>query len=268
MNKYLSLLIIAFQISTLSAQNITISVKKGTAKINNQEWLVKYPPKIILKTDKISVSENAILLVRKGSSVDDINCPCPNLSYSSISKKLSSKSKKNSSNSRNISYLDIIFNQPIEADAKSQINGATRGIESEIDTFSINLIDSAWIMNDEYFVQWKSDFPSKQLGNMKLYKKDDVSSPIVESEKNIIQLQGLSPGWYQLDFDVDLTIGLDLLKYSCSYVFLIPTNEEKLQVQNEIIGITEELNKFENEELKSIILDEYKTNRRLYGLNE
>ena len=50
--------------------------------------------------------------------------------------------------------------------------------------------------------------------------------------------------------------------------FLATTNEEKLQVQNEIIGITEELNKFENEELKSIILDEYKTNRRLYGLNE
>ena len=261
MIKYISLLIIAFQIATLSAQNITISVKKGSAKINNQEWLPNYPPKKILKTDKISASENTILLVRKGTSFKDIKCPCPNLSYNSISKKLTS-------NSYNVSYFDIIFNQPIEADAKSQINGASRGIETEIDTFSINLIDSAWIMNDEYFVHWKSDFPSKQLGNMKLYKKDDVSSPIVESEKNIIQLQGLSPGWYQLDFDVDLTIGLDVLNYSCSYVFLIPTNEEKMRVQKEIIGITEELNKFENEELKSIILDEYKTSRRLYGLNE
>ena len=259
MIKYISLLIIAFQIATLSAQNITISVKKGSAKINNEEWLPNYPPKKILKTDKISASENTILLVRKGNSFKDIKCPCPNLSYNSISKKLTS-------NSYNISYFDIIFNQPLEVAAKTQKGGASRGIESEIDTFSINLIDSAWIMNDEYFVQWKSDFPSKQLGNMKLYKKDDVSSPIVESEKNIIQLQGLSPGWYQLDFDVDLTIGLDLLKYSCSYVFLIPTNEEKMRVQKEIVGIAEELNKFENEELKSIILDEYKTSRRLYGL--
>ena len=48
--------------------------------------------------------------------------------------------------------------------------------------------------------------------------------------------------------------------------FLATTNLEKLQVQKEIVGIKEELNKFENEELKSIILDEYKTSRRLYGL--
>ena len=41
-----------------------------------------------------------------------------------------------------------------------------------------------------------------------------------------------------------------------------------MRVQKEIVGITEELNKFENEELKSIILDEYKTNRRLYGLSD
>ena len=122
-------------------------------------------------------------------------------------------------------------------------------------------------MNDEYFVQWKSDFPSKQLGNMKLYKKEDVSSPIVESENNI-KLQGLLPGWYQLEFNVDLTIGIELINYARTYVFLIPTMEEKMQVQKEIIGITEELNKFENEELKSIILNEYKTNRRLYGLEE
>ena len=41
-----------------------------------------------------------------------------------------------------------------------------------------------------------------------------------------------------------------------------------MRVQKEIIWITEELTNFENEELKSIILDEYKTNRRLYGLEE
>lgn len=103
---------------------------------------------------------------------------------------------------------------------------------------------------------------------MKLYKKEDVCSPIVESEKSFIELQGLSPGWYQLDFNLNLTIGIELMAYSRSYVFLIPTIEEKMRVQKEIIGITEELNKFENEELKSIIRDEYKTNRRLYGLEE
>ena len=261
MIKIFSLLFLVFQIATLSAQNITISVKKGTATINNTKRTSKNPGMKIYKADKISASQDAILLFRKGSSTLNINCPCPNLSYNSISKKLTS-------NSYNISYFDIFFNQPIEAAAKSQKGGASRGNGTEIDTFSINLIDSAWIMNDEYFVQWKSDFPSKQLGNMKLYKKEDVCSPIVESEKSFIELQGLSPGWYQLDFNLNLTIGIELMAYSRSYVFLIPTIEEKMRVQKEIIGITEELNKFENEELKSIILDEYKTNRRLYGLEE
>ena len=261
MIKIISLLILVFQITTLSAQNIAISVKKGIAIINNSKRSSKDPGMKIYKADKISASQDAILLFRKGSSTLNINCPCPNLSYNSISKKLTS-------NSYNISYFDIFFNQPIEAAAKSQKGGASRGNGTEIDTFSINLIDSAWIMNDEYFVQWKSDFPSKQLGNMKLYKKDDVSSPIVESEKNIINLQGLSPGWYQLDFEVELSITLKTYNVNGSLVFLLPTNEEKMKVLNEITAIIKELNQFENEELKSIILNEYKSNRRLYGLND
>lgn len=263
MNKLILLLILVVQIETLYAQDIKLSVKKGIAKINGKEWLKNYPPKSILKTDKISASENAILIFRKGSSFARINCPCTNLSYKIISKKLTL-------NSVNISpsTIDVIFNKPLEAEASKQKGGVSRGDVTEIDTFSINLIDSAWIMSDEYFVHWESDFPSKQLGNMKLYKKDDVSSPIVESEKNIINLQGLSPGWYQLDFEVELSITLKTYNVNGSLVFLLPTNEEKMQVLNEITAIIKELNQFENEELTSIIIDEFKNTRRLYGLNK
>lgn len=259
MNKLFLLLILATQIQTLSAQNILLSVKKGTARINGKEWLPNYPPLKLYKVDKISTSEDAILLFQKGFSTTNMNGKYTNLSYNTISKKFASNTVK-------VSYIDVIFNIPIEAESESQKGGVSRGTGAELDTFSINLIDSAWIMNDEYFVHWKSDFPSKQIGSMKLSKKSNLSIPIMESEDATIPLKDLTPGWYQLDFSFEQTIGIKLLNYTYSYIFLIPSQEEKLQIQKDIEEITKELNEFENEELKSIILNEYMINRRLYGL--
>lgn len=259
MKKIYSILVAVVVIQFTYAQDIMISVKKGKATINGKEWLTNYPPKKIGKTDLISATENSILLIRKGSSIAKINCPCSKLNFAGLAKKIAA-------NGKNLSYTSVIFNKPLEARVKTQTGGVSRG-SGALDTFSINLIDSAWIMNDEYKVQWRSDLPSEQLGNLRLVKLNEnfVSK---ESTENNITLLNLTSGWYHLDFALKQSSVKENWTLEATYLFYIPTEKEKEQVLNEIKGITEELNQFEDEELSDIILEAHKKDRRLYGLSE
>ena len=67
MNKIFLLTALALQLNTIFSQDITVSVKKGKVIINDKEFSNSYPKKIV-KTDKISASTDAILLIRKSSS--------------------------------------------------------------------------------------------------------------------------------------------------------------------------------------------------------
>jgi hypothetical protein len=260
MTKLICFLFLAVQFNQLSAQDLTLSVKKGKAVINGKDMLTNYPPKKIQKTDKISATDNSILVIRKGSSITKINCPCTNLSFALLNKKLSSSKAK-------VSYADVIFNKPLETEAKPQGGSVSRGEGGVLDTFSINIMDTAWVMNDFYRVKWNSDLPSKQLGSIRLYSKLSTE-PILESSEKHIDLKALNPGWYHLDFEIEQKANTESWNLEASYVFYIPTKEEKEQVLIEYQGITEELKQFEDDELSEIILDAYVTDRRLYGLGE
>jgi len=260
MTKLIVLIFLFFGFNQFYAQEVTLSVKKGKAVINGKEWLTTYPPKSILKSDKISASDNAILLIRKGSSIAKINCPCTELSFTLLNKKLAANKTK-------VTYADVIFNKPLEAEAKAQKGGVSRGSGSELDTFSINIVDTAWIMNDPYRIQWRSDLPSKQLGKMRIYQENS-NSPIIESTEKFIDIKGLNPGLYHVDFDIEQNSSTQNWTLEASYFFYIPTKEEKEQVLIEYKGIIDELNQFGDEELSKIILDDYKKARRLYGLSE
>lgn len=260
MTKLICFLFLVVQFHQLSAQDLTLSVKKGKAVINGKDMLTNYPPKKIQKTDKISATDNSILVIRKGSSITKISCPCTGLNYALLNKKITASKAK-------VSYADVIFNKPLEKESSRQEGKVSRGEGGELDTFSINIVDTAWIMNDFYRVKWNSDLPSKQLGSIRLYSKLS-NEPILESTEKHIDLKALNPGWYHLDFEIEQKGNTESWTLENSYIFYIPTKEEKEQVLIEYQGITEELKQFEDDELSEIILDAYVSDRRLYGLGE
>lgn len=260
MIKFLLFLLLCVSVNFAQAQDLMLSVKRGKAIINGKDWLVNYPPKKIVKTDKISATDNAILLIRKGSAIAKINCPCTSLSFTVLNNKVAANKSK-------VTYADVIFNKPLEAEAKKQTGGVSRGTEGEIDTLSINLVDTAWIMNDVYRVQWRSDLPSTQVGNMRLYQVNK-STPIIESAEKYLDLKGLQSGWYHIDFEINQKAATESWTAEASYVFYVPTAQEKEQVMQEYKGIKEELEQFEDDELSEIILDSYRKDRRLFGLSE
>jgi hypothetical protein len=234
-----------------------MSVKKGKVSINGKDWLSSYPPKPLKKNDKIVASNNAILLFRKGSSIVKISCPCKDLSYSSISKKLTSNGVK-------VSYSDIIFNKPLEAEAKKQHGGVSRGNGSEIDTFAINISDSAWVMNHPYFIEWKSSFLSKTNGPIQLFNKGS-ENPIKESTSNKIEINNLVPGWYNIKLKASVFVETNDIQVDANYIFYIPTEQEKIDLLQEIDNLKKELVLL-GEDITEIILGEFVQSKRLYGL--
>lgn len=260
MIKIFLLTALALQLNTIFSQDITVSVKKGKVIINDKEFSNSYP-KQILKTDKISASTDAILLIRKSTSAELIKCPCSDLSFAQISKKLSSSKAKVTT------YTNVVFNKPLQSEVKPQKGGVSRGTGGEIDTFSINIVDSAWIMNDLYRVEWHSDFESTPIGNIVLYSQE-ADTPIEESSKKYIDLKTLKAGWYHIDFKIRQKGLTESWNTEASYIFYVPTPDEKEQVLMELKGISEELKQFEDEEFSKIILDSYKKEHHLVGLSE
>ena len=259
MNKIFLLTALSLQLNSIFSQDITVSVKKGKVIINDKEFSNSYPKKI-LKTDKISASTDAILLIRKSTSAELIKCPCSDLSFAQISKKLSSSKAKVTT------YTNVVFNKPLQSEVKPQKGGVSRGTGGEIDTFSINIVDSAWIMNDLYRVEWHSDFESTPL-NIGLYSQE-ADTPIEESSKKYIDLKTLKAGWYHIDLKIQQKGLTESWDYTDSYIFYVPTPDEKEQVLMELKGISEELKQFEDEEFSKIILDSYKKEHHLVGLSE
>ena len=84
-------------ISHINAQDILLSVKKGTITIDKVQWLSTYPPKKLNKTSIINSSDDAIILVRKGSKLAKIYCPCNNLKYSEVNQKINGQAIKSNS---------------------------------------------------------------------------------------------------------------------------------------------------------------------------
>ncbi|MFZ9587871.1 MAG: hypothetical protein ACO29U_09740 [Crocinitomicaceae bacterium] len=81
-------------------------------------------------------------------------------------------------------------------------------------------------------------------------------------------MKGLQSGWYHIDFEINQKAATESWTAEASYVFYVPTVQEKEQVMLEYKGIKEELEQFEDDELSEIILDSYRKDRRLFGLSE
>jgi len=78
----------------------------------------------------------------------------------------------------------------------------------------------------------------------------------------------LQAGWYHIDFKIRQKGLTESWNTEASYIFYVPTLEEKEQVLMELKGISEELKQFEDEEFSKIILDSYKKEHHLVGLSE
>lgn len=252
MKKISSILVI------LSCVNVTLSqvqifVKNGTLTVGqttHQAGAV-----VSLKTsDKVVTSEKTKAIVKKQSQLMELE-KNKTYTYNQIQEKLDKKSNFTQA------FVNAATSQQVVQ--KRNIGAAPRGLE--IDSFSINLLDTAWIMNDFYRVKWNSDLPSKQLGSIRLYSSLSTE-PILESTEKHIDIKALNPGWYHIDFDIEQKGNTESWMLENRYVFYIPTKEEKEQVLIEYQGITEELKQFEDDELSDIIIDAYLSERRLYGL--
>ncbi|MFM7684279.1 MAG: hypothetical protein ACKO7P_16295, partial [Bacteroidota bacterium] len=176
-------------ISNINAQDILLSVKKGEITIDKVKWLSTYPPKKLNKSTIINSSNDAIILVRKGSKLAKIYCPCNNLTYSDLSQKINVQAIKSNS------YSNVIFNKPLESEIGTQKGSVSRGTDQS-ETFYINIIDSALIFNNEYNINWRSTNDLKYIEPPKI--KSLVDDTIIElNGLNNIQLSQFKPGLYE-----------------------------------------------------------------------
>jgi hypothetical protein len=250
------LFVVLFFITNLKAQDIFVAVKKGAVTINDATVTSKSLPKKVTKNTRISSKKEAILLINKGSKYNKIYCPCEELSYADITKKLSQQPVKGNSSTQ------VIFNKPLEKEGGAQKGSVSRGGNGEQD-FYINIEDSAVIFNASYSIEWKTPFQitySKQpeLLNLETKLTQQLSS------NSSIETATLVSGWYELSFEGQTVIDSKLVSIKLRIPFQIPTPEQKELISAEI----EELKAATidlGEDIFEIYLNEYLLSKHILG---
>jgi len=256
MKHFFILIVILSFITNLKAQDILVAVKKGAVTINDATVTSKSLPKKVTKNTRISSKQEAILLINKGSKYNKIYCPCEELSYADITKKLGQQSIKGNSSTQ------VIFNKPLEKEGGAQKGSVSRGGNSEQDFF-INIEDSALIFNASYSIEWKSPYEitySKQpeLLNLETNLTQQLSS------NSSIETATLVPGWYELYFEGQTLLNSKLVSIKLRIPFQIPTLEQKELISAEIEEIkaaTIDL----GEDIYEIYLNEYLLSKHILG---
>jgi hypothetical protein len=256
MTKLLSFLIALTILKTIVAQDILLSVKKGTVLIDQTNWQVSYPPKKITKSSTISSNGEAILLVRKGSKYAKIYCPCENLSYTQINQKINSQAIKSNS------YSNVIFNKPLETELGVQKGSASRGGGQE-DNFYINIEDSSVIYNPEFVIEWRSPSNLSYIDGPQLINSKDSSVRLLPSQTSI-ETVDLEPGWYTLKFKANTMIKEQNVVLNAVIPFYIPSNEEKEKINLNIEELKRSTIAF-GEDIYEIYLTEFLTKNRILG---
>jgi hypothetical protein len=240
----------------ISAQDILLSVKKGTVTVDKVQWLSTYPPKKLNKTSVINSSNDAIILVRKNSKYAKIYCPCENLKYSEINQKINGQAIKSNS------YSNVIFNKPLETEIGKQKGSVSRGAEQD-EAFFINISDSALVFNTDYTISWRSSNELKYLEQPKI--KSVVDNTIIElNEVNNVELTQLAPGWYELSFKASSITSQNDILIQLSVVFKVLTQQEKDKILIDTERIQKETALF-GEDIYEIYLLDYLNSNKILG---
>lgn len=254
-----SLFLFIFCLSITSyhhAQDILVSVKKGFITIDQVRWQSTYPPKKLNKTSIINSTDDAIILVRKGSKFAKIYCPCENLNYSVINQKINGQAIKSNS------YSNVIFNKPLESEIGTQKGSVSRGTDQS-ETFYINIVDSALIFNNEYNINWRSTNELKYIEPPKI--KSLVDDTFIElNGLNNIQLSQFKTGWYEFTLKASQISGENTVAINVKSIFRVLTQEEKNQILLEIEKIKKETTLL-GEDIYEIYLQDFLNSNKIIG---
>jgi hypothetical protein len=240
----------------INAQDILLSVKKGAITIDKVQWLSTYPPKKISKTSIINSSDDAIILVRKGSKLAKIYCPCNNLKYSEVNQKINGQAIKSNS------YSNVIFNKPLETEIGTQKGSVSRGTEQS-EAFYINILDSALIFNNDYTINWRSTNELKYLEPPKI--KSLVDNTIIEfNDFNNILLSQLKPGWYELNLKATpiSNVKNDVIQINRAFKVLSQKEKDEILLETERIKKETELL---GEDIYEIYLLDFLNSKNIIG---
>jgi hypothetical protein len=247
------LAIFLFDLCPLSAQDLLLKVKKGTAKVGTTVVNEQSNSLTLKQTDEVEVYPGTLLLVRRDVVVVELPA-AHTYSYADISVLIEKKKKAGQGNVASVTFLD-----PMQHSEMSNKGYSIRGSEKEYDTDFFYPFDSMKI------IYAKMEFI---IGNKSVKILDKVL--VVNSNKhdslyystptdNRFKLNNLSEGNYIWTYK----IAYHSIETLYSNSFTVPSTKECRRLKKKIKTYKKNLIGF-SPEMQQTLLVEYCLNNRIF----